>query len=183
MKCLWSKMSSVEREYSGWHYPTLILGTCILALGLLMLFIFIMTCLIKIMKRPKQMVPLPTPPVCHRKLSTHTVYPPTPPISREKASIYTICRPTPPESPLVFSKAFSSAKASLPAPVPVHLLNRAEATRTPPLKPKHRPLHTTLSLPGQLQDLTRQLPPGVTQQSPTGSVLLLEEEKGLPPDV
>lgn len=177
-------MSSVEREYSGWHYPTLILGTCILALGLLMLLIFIMTCLFKIMKRPKQMVPLPTPPMCHRKLSTHTVYPPTPPISREKASIYTICRPTPPESPLMFTKALSSAKAHLPAPVPVHLLNRAAATRTPPLKPKHRPLHTTLSLPSQLQDLARHLPTGVTQQSSSGSVLLLEEErKGLPPDV
>ncbi|KAK3871560.1 hypothetical protein Pcinc_023300 [Petrolisthes cinctipes] len=179
-------MSSVEREYSGWWpYPTLILGTYLLALGLLLLVIFIITFLLKILKqKPKQMVPLPTPPMCHRRLSTPTVYPPTPPISREKFSIYTICRPTPPASPLTYSKTPSVANTQLPAPVPVHLLNPAPVTRTPPLKPKQRPLHTTLSLPSHLYDLARHLPSGVTHQYSSGSALLLAEEgRGLPPDV
>lgn len=106
-----------------WTTAALVVGHSLLAAGVLLLLLLLMfTCIRRSIHhhQPKIFVPLPTPPICRRQTSVHTVYPPTPPITRQQVSVYTICRPTPPDSPLIFvgtpGKLPSSAPSFLSSP-------------------------------------------------------------------
>ncbi|KAK8749840.1 hypothetical protein OTU49_015584, partial [Cherax quadricarinatus] len=169
------RMTDVVEKQSvvSWSTAMLLLGHCLLALGVLLLFVLAFTCLRRYLRRSKSKAPLPTPPVCRRQLSVHSVYPPTPPITREQLSVYTICRPTPPDSPLI------SVKPTGKSASPISLftvdttaiqprLSHTSPPLTPPLYPHHSnirttcpqlgasphlPLRTSWSVPGRLYRL------------------------------
>ncbi|KAG0724313.1 hypothetical protein GWK47_040818 [Chionoecetes opilio] len=150
-----------------WTTAALVVGHSLLAAGvLLMILIFIFTYLRrgKHNHHPKAFVPLPTPPVCRRQLSVHTVYPPTPPITREQLSIYTICRPTPPDSPLISVGTLGKSSLSSPSfrsSPRFHRslfsdrlnprLHRVLLPGTPPLLPHSGSAPPIASLPGSPQ--------------------------------
>lgn len=134
------------------------LAHCLLGIGVLMLLFMVLAAVRQCLQKPRKPVPLPTPPICRRKPSCHTVYPPTPPISRQQMSVYTICRPTPPESPLVSitssgKPTASTSTTSLYQPFFYHLEEPSHSSLqlTPPLKPHHSRLHNTASLPDRVQ--------------------------------
>ena len=155
----------VDKEHLtvGWTTAALVVGHCLLAAGVLLLFlILIFTCFRRSIHNHqlKAFVPLPTPPIRRRQLSVHTVYPPTPPITRQQLSIYTICRPTPPDSPLIsgsFDKSPSSPSflsspslhRSLLLDMPSPRLHHVLLPGTPPPLPHHAP--SIASLPGSPQ--------------------------------
>lgn len=125
----------------SWASVILLLGHCLLALGVVLFCILSCTCLRRYLQRPEKAVPLPTPPTCRRHLSVKAVYPPTPPITREQLSFYTICRPTPPDSPLISVKPagktatpLSHFTVDMTATQP-YLSHCYTPPATPPLKP------------------------------------------------
>lgn len=144
------------------------LAHCLLGLGVLMLLFLVLMAVRRCLQRNTKPVPLPTPPICRRKLSVHTVYPPTPPITRQQMSIYTICRPTPPDSPLLsltsggkltsptsalpqsfFGQCQEPSYTSLQLTPPLQPHGRAQPTCSLPDRAQNQPLCTTWSLPGR----------------------------------
>lgn len=159
-----------------WTTAALVVGHSLLAAGVLLLLLFIFTCIRRSVHhhQPKVFVPLPTPPICRRQISVHTVYPPTPPITRQQLSVYTICRPTPPDSPLISVGTSGKLPSSAPSflssphirrsllpdtstsrPYRAHLLvksplmpNNIPSAASLPGSPKLKPPRRTNSLPG-----------------------------------
>lgn len=151
-----------------------VVGHSLLATGVvLLLLLFIFICIRPSInhRQAKASVPLPTPPVCRRQNSVHTVYPPTPPITRQQQLIYTICRPTAPDGP--FISVGAPGKSSSPAPsflcssrtrrslwpdiVPPSRPHRSLVNKSPMMSeiipsvaslPGSKPLHRTISMPG-----------------------------------
>lgn len=159
-------MGEVVKQHVASVKAALVFAYSAMILGfILLLALALIYCRRRLLQRAaKHSLPLPTPPICRRQLSFHTVYPPTPPlVGRQQIQLSsTICRPTPPVSPPVSRRASLSRSSSWENQLSHYytslyqtpVLVSSHTTCTRPRCPSHYDDHTTGTTPEESDNNT-----------------------------